>query len=97
MKMWPFDIGAKKSQGACIPAADLKIALQPFEEIRRRVGDRMNIMVEFHSTWQLLPAMQIARALAPSTSWHENPIKMDSLRSRRRYAGIKQVVFGEEE
>ena len=37
-------------------------------------------MVEFHSLWQLLPAMTIARALAPfDTFWHEDPIKMDSL------------------
>src|SRR6202161_113485 len=44
-------------------------------------------MVEFHSMWQLLPAMTIARALAPfNTFWHEDPIKMDSLGSLRRYA-----------
>ncbi len=44
-------------------------------------------MVEFHSMWQLLPAMRIARALAPfGTYWHEDPIRMDSLASLRRYA-----------
>jgi seryl-tRNA(Sec) selenium transferase len=37
--------------------------------------------------WQLLPAMRIARALAPyDTFWHEDPIKMDSLASLKRYA-----------
>ena len=37
-------------------------------------------MVEFHSLWQLLPAIPIAKALAPfDTFWHEDPIKMDSL------------------
>ena len=44
-------------------------------------------MVEFHSLWQLLPAIRIARALAPfDTKWHEDPIKMDSLASLKRYA-----------
>ena len=44
-------------------------------------------MVEFHSLWQLLPAMPIARALAPyKTFWHEDPIKMDSLATLKRYA-----------
>jgi galactonate dehydratase len=61
--------------------------LEPFEKIRRAVGDRMDIMVEFHSLWQLLPAMQIARALEPyGTFWHEDPIRMDSLSSLKRYA-----------
>ena len=46
-------------------------------------------MVEFHSMWQLLPAMTIAKALAPyGTFWHEDPIKMDSLASLKRYAAV---------
>ena len=44
-------------------------------------------MVEFHSLWQLLPAIKIARALAPfDTKWHEDPIRMDSLADLKRYA-----------
>ena len=87
MKIWPFDPAAEKTHGQYISSEDLKAALVPFEKIRKRVGDRMDIMVEFHSMWQLLPAMQIARALAPyNTFWHEDPIRMDSLSSLRRYA-----------
>lgn len=87
MKIWPFDRLAEASDGSYISGQDLKTALQPFEKIRKRVGDRMDILVEFHSLWQLLPAMQIARALAPyNTFWHEDPIRMDSLSSLKRYA-----------
>lgn len=87
MKIWPFDVAAEKTRGQHISAADLKVALQPFEKIRSAVGDRMEIMVEFHLMWQLLPAIEIARALEPyATSWHEDPIKMDSLSSLKRYA-----------
>ncbi|HEY1940932.1 MAG TPA: mandelate racemase/muconate lactonizing enzyme family protein [Roseiarcus sp.] len=87
MKIWPFDHAAEKSAGTYISPEDLKAALVPFEKIRRAVGDKMDIMVEFHSMWQLLPAMTIARALAPfNTFWHEDPIKMDSLGSLKRYA-----------
>ena len=87
MKIWPFDEPASKTDGLHISAADLRTALQPFEKIRKRVGDRMEIMVEFHSMWQLLPAIEIARALAPyQPFWLEDPIKMDSLGSLRRYA-----------
>jgi L-alanine-DL-glutamate epimerase-like enolase superfamily enzyme len=87
MKIWPFDPAAEKTNGVYIAPEDLKTALQPFEKIRRAVGDRMDIMVEFHSLWQLLPAMQIAKALTPyGTFWHEDPIRMDSLSSLKRYA-----------
>lgn len=87
MKIWPFDVAAEKSGGQYISAEDLKAALSPFEKIRKRVGDKIDIMVEFHSMWQLLPAMQIARALAPyNTFWHEDPIKMDSLGDLKRYS-----------
>ena len=87
MKIWPFDHAAEKNAGTYISSEDLKAALVPFEKIRKAVGDKIDIMVEFHSMWQLLPAMMIARALAPfNTFWHEDPIKMDSLGSLRRYA-----------
>jgi galactonate dehydratase len=87
MKIWPFDTAAEKTAGQHISVEDLKSALIPFEKIRKRVGDRMEIMVEFHSMWQLLPAIQIARALEPfGTFWHEDPIRMDSLADLRRYA-----------
>lgn len=89
MKIWPFDRAAEASRGQYISAPDLRRALEPFEKIRAAVGDRMDILVEFHSMWQLLPAMQIARALTPyQTFWHEDPIKMDSLSSLKRYADV---------
>jgi galactonate dehydratase len=89
MKIWPFDIAAEKTNGQYIAPGDLKTALQPFDKIRRAVGDRMDIMVEFHSLWQLLPAMTIAKALQPyGTFWHEDPIRMDSLASLKRYAEV---------
>jgi galactonate dehydratase len=87
MKIWPFDQAAEKTRGQYISGPDMRAALEPFEKIRNAVGDKMDIMVEFHSMWQLLPAMQIARELTPfKTFWHEDPIKMDSLGSLRRYA-----------
>ena len=89
MKIWPFDAAAERSRGLHIEADELRTALEPFEKIRAAVGDRIDVMVEFHSLWQLLPAMRIARALEPfGTFWHEDPIRMDSLSSLRRYAEV---------
>ena len=92
MKIWPFDAAAEKTKGQHIGVDDLKAALLPFEKIRKRVGDKMDVMVEFHSMWQLLPAIQIARALEPyNTFWHEDPIRMDSLGDLRRYAAASRA------
>ncbi len=98
MKIWPFDIAAEKTRGQYISLPDLKLALESFEKIRSAVGDKMDIMVEFHSMWQLLPAMQIAKALTPyQTFWHEDPIKMDSLSSLKRYADISPAPISASE
>lgn len=87
MKIWPFDPVAERNRGLSITPAEMRTALEPFEKIRKAVGDRIDIMVEFHSLWQLPPAIRIAEALAPfDTYWHEDPIRMDSLGSLRRYA-----------
>ncbi len=92
MKIWPFDHAAEASGGTDIAAADLKQALEPFEKIRKRVGDRIDIHVEFHGLWTLPAALRIARALAPyDPYWAEDPIKMmnlDALRQYREAAGI---------
>lgn len=98
MKIWPFDIAAEASGGHYISPEQLRTALVPFEKIRNAVGDRMDIMVEFHSMWDLPTAIRIARALEPfDTFWHEDPIRMDSLASLKAYAAkSKAPVCGSE-
>jgi galactonate dehydratase len=87
MKIWPFDSYAETSAGLDISGPDLDRALEPFRRIRKAVGTRMDIMVEFHSLWRLPAAQRIARALADfDTYWHEDPIRMDSLALLKQYA-----------
>ncbi len=87
MKIWPFDTAAEASDGHYISPGDLDRALEPFRKIRGAVGDRMDIMVEFHSLWRLPMARKIARALREfDTFWHEDVIRMDSLDLLRQYA-----------
>lgn len=86
MKIWPFDFAAAETSGMYVTAAQLKAALEPFEKIRRAVGDRMDIMVEFHSLWNLPAAVKIAAALEPySPYWMEDPIKVDSVANLAEY------------
>ena len=87
MKIWPFDPHAEATDGQYISGPDLQKALEPFRKIRAAVGNRMDIMVEFHSLWRLTAAQRIAQALAEfETFWHEDPIRMDSLALLKQYA-----------
>jgi len=98
MKIWPFDTYAEANEGMHISGAELDAALEPFRKIRKAVGKRMDIMVEFHSLWRLPPAQRIAQALAEfDTYWHEDPIRMDSLALLKAYAPCsKAPICGSE-
>jgi L-alanine-DL-glutamate epimerase-like enolase superfamily enzyme len=92
MKIWPFDPAAQENKGLYISAAQMKKALEPFEKIRKAVGDQMEIMVEFHSLWNLPAAKEIARALEPyAPRWFEDPIRMNSPQALAEYARSTNV------
>lgn len=79
MKIWPFDIPAEKTGGLYISSADMKKALEPYEKIRRAVGDKIDIMAEFHSLWNVPTALQIAHAIADyKPFWLEDLIKANN-------------------
>ncbi len=92
MKIWPFDPYAEASNGQDISAADLDRALEPFRKIRRAVGLDMDVMVEFHSLWNLPTARRIARALEEfSPYWFEDPLKADNLDALATFAAGTHV------
>lgn len=87
MKIWPFDPYAEASGGLYISNPDLDTALEPFRKIRAAVGSQMDIMVEFHSLWNLPTAKKIARALEEfEPFWYEDPIKADNIDALADYA-----------
>jgi galactonate dehydratase len=87
MKIWPFDIAAERTGGWDISAAELDAALEPFAKIRKAIGNRMDIMVEFHSLWSLPMAQRLAQTLAQfDTYWHEDPFRLDNLADLKAYA-----------
>jgi galactonate dehydratase len=92
MKIWPFDPAAQETRGQYITAEQMKKAIVPFEKIRMAVGNRIEIMVEFHSLWNLPAAKQIAKALEPySPTWFEDPIRMNSAQALAEYAAATDV------
>ena len=89
MKMWPFDEYAYASGGTHIAAADLDKGLEPFRQVRRAVGTRMDLMVELHGLWNLPTALRIARAFEAEglePYWIEDPLRPDDLASLARFA-----------
>ncbi|MCR6725133.1 mandelate racemase/muconate lactonizing enzyme family protein [Agrobacterium fabrum] len=92
MKIWPFDPAAIENDGRYITSEQLRAALLPFEQIRKRVGDRMQIMVEFHSLWNLPTIKKIARELeAFDPTWYEDPIRMNSVSALSELAASTSV------
>lgn len=87
MKIWPLDPLAESTGGRLLSRGDLGRALEPLRKIRSTVGDRMDVMLEMHSVWDLPSARSIAAAvdeLAPF--WYEDPVKLDDLGALREFA-----------
>ena len=73
MKIWPFDRVAQRDGGVKIDAAGLAWGMEPLEQIRAAVGDRIDVMVEGHGYWSLPAATKIARAMEPfAPAWIED-------------------------
>ncbi|MCL6443112.1 MAG: mandelate racemase/muconate lactonizing enzyme family protein [Alicyclobacillus sp.] len=94
MKLWPWDRFAPQLQtnaitgpagwasmgpvGHYLSLEDLKAGLKIVEDIRKAVGDRMEILIEGHSRWDLNCAIKIAKALEPlQPFWLEDIMQPD--------------------
>ncbi|NQW02117.1 MAG: mandelate racemase/muconate lactonizing enzyme family protein [Rhodospirillales bacterium] len=94
MKIWPFDFAAESSGGSYISNEDLKTAIQPFEKIRRAVGDKMEIMCELHSLWNVPTAKRICHALRDfDLTWIEDPVRMDHQGNVGRVAAASDTMI----
>ena len=75
-----FDPNIRSLGGHDISAADLNRALEPFRQIRKAVGDKIEIMVEGHGLWSLPAALKIARALEEfKPAWLEDLMRADDI------------------
>ncbi len=80
MKIWPFDQVVNESLGQFISSVDLEMCTEPFRLIREKVGNRIDVMLEMHSAWNLPSAVRIAKSVEPySPFWFEDPVPMDNI------------------
>ncbi len=80
MKVWPFDRYAHTGGGAYMSAADVEAGMKPLREIRDRVGDQIEIMIEGHAFFPLPAALRLADALAEiKPFWLEDVVRVDNV------------------
>ena len=98
MKIWPFDVFALRNGAAEISRGDLRKAIWPIDQIRKEVGDSMDIMIEYHGLWRLPAALKIADALKDyDIYWHEEPVWMQNFDDVARFRDrVNTQVAGSE-
>jgi L-alanine-DL-glutamate epimerase-like enolase superfamily enzyme len=65
IKIWPFDYAAIRNQHEFVTQADIEEGLAPVRKLRDTFGNDIEILMEFHSCWDLTSAVRIAKALEP--------------------------------
>jgi galactonate dehydratase len=92
MKVWPFDRYVHRHGGLYLSAADVEAGMKPLREIRDRVGNRIEIMIEGHAFFQLPAALRLAEALKEIRPlWLEDILRVDNVQTLadfRRQSGM---------
>jgi galactonate dehydratase len=65
IKIWPFDGAARRNRHTYVTESDIESALKPVRTLRDKFGQDIEILIEFHSNWNLTAATRIARSLEP--------------------------------
>lgn len=96
MKFWTFDRAYHKNGGLHLPWADVKECLQPMLDVRERVGDKMEILLDGHGFFQMPAALRIAEAMRDvRPMWMEDVMRIDSVDSLKDFrdkAGVPIAV-----
>lgn len=86
MKLWSFDAVYRRSGGQSISWQDLREGLRPFERIRDRVGDRIEVMLDGHGFFTLAAARRIADGMVPVRPlWLEDVLRPDSVHAMAEF------------
>ena len=79
MKIWPFDQFVPNNDGNMIDLDELSQGAEPFRLIREKLKNKMEIMLELHSFWNLPSAVRIAKSVENyNPFWIEDPMPMDN-------------------
>ena len=80
MKLWSFDAVYRRQGGHFLSAKDVREGIAPFEQIRERVGDSIELMLDGHGFFSLAAARRIAEGMrAVRPLWMEDVLRPDSI------------------
>ena len=80
MKLWSFDAVYRRQGGHYLSWDDIREGVEPFEKIRERVGDRIEVMLDGHGFFSLAAARRIAEGMnAVRPLWMEDILRPDSM------------------
>ena len=80
MKLWSFDMVYRRQGGQYLSWADIREGIAPFEKIRERVGDKIEVMLDGHGFFSLAAARRIAEGMKPIRPlWMEDVLRPDSI------------------
>lgn len=80
MKLWSFDAVYRRQGGHYLSWENIREGVEPFEKIRERVGDRIEVMLDGHGFFSLAAARRIADGMqAMRPLWMEDILRPDSV------------------
>ena len=80
MKLWSFDAVYRREGGHYLSWNDIREGVEPFEKIRERVGDRIEVILDGHGFFSLAAARRIAEGMqAVRPLWMEDILRPDSI------------------
>ena len=87
IKIWPFDRAALRNKHQYVTKADIEEGLFPVRKLRDAFGSDIEILMEFHSNWNLTSAVRIAKALEPfEPMWLEDMLLVGNYAQYRQLA-----------
>jgi L-alanine-DL-glutamate epimerase-like enolase superfamily enzyme len=92
IKIWPFDRAAARNQHEYVTGADLEEGLCPVRLLRDKFANEIEILMEFHSGWDLTSAIRIAKALEPyRPMWLEDMLLPGNFEQYRQLAETTSI------
>jgi galactonate dehydratase len=92
IKIWPFDGAARRTGRQYITNDEIEKALFPVRRLREVFGDEIEILLEFHSLWNLTAATRIAKALEPyKPMWLEDMLLPGNFEQYRQLAEATSI------
>lgn len=98
LKVWPFDQAAVDTGGRFIEPAALSAGVEVIRNLREAAGPDFKIMLEMHSLWSTVAALEIIRNTEEfGIHWYEDAIRIESSMALKqlRAKTTADLTFGE--